>query len=97
MFVTINISNHSPKLAKKLGLILSNSSMCVYTWKIFVFSAKVVIRVGNHRAFAGTGIPYISWLRKFPILQSIIPNGAIDSILSALRRKSLKDSLSIHA
>ena len=60
IFVMINITSHSPKLAKKLGLTLKASSTCVYILKIFVFSAKVVIRVGNHRASAGTGIPYIS-------------------------------------
>lgn len=53
--------------------------------------ARCTIAIGNHQKSLGTTIPYISWLRKFPILHSRIHNGAILKIVSNMHRKSSFD------
>ena len=46
---------------------------------------------GSHQKLLGTTIPYISWLRKLPILPNKIPSGAILKIISNIHKKSFFD------
>ncbi len=90
-------TNHSKKLERRLVFTLRKPSICGYTWKM----PRSLSRENNgyHKRGnqADTRTPYNSWLRKFPILPSMIPNGKIATMISKSSTISLKLNLFFRA
>ena len=97
LIVMISSTNPSKKLERRLVFTLRNVSTCGYTWKIL--RSLRIENKGYHKrgSRSETTTPYSSWLRKFPILPSMIPKGMIARRISKSSTISLNLNLFFRA